>query len=189
VIHPISVRVMVAVLAVSLATPVFAAKWRSIPADSSLEFVVTFEGAESTGKFEIFSAELGFEAESIGTSSLRVIVDVRSATMSSADLDEAISEKTWFDSAAYPEASFNSTVMHQTEKQEFLAQGEVSIKGVVRELDLPLNISIEGDRMELSGKATLSRMDFGIGTGEWESDSSIAHAVDVRFKLLMQKAD
>jgi polyisoprenoid-binding protein YceI len=60
---------------------------------------------------------------------------------------------------------------------------------VVRELDLPLNISIEGDRMELSGKATLSRMDFGIGTGEWESDSSIAHAVDVHFNLLMQKAD
>ncbi len=150
---------------------------------------MTFEGAESIGKFEIFNAELGFEAESIDTSSLRVTVDVRSATMSSADLDEAISEKTWFDSAAYPEASFSSTMMHQTGKQEFLAQGAVSIKGVVRELDLPLKISIEGDQMELSGNVTLSRVDFGIGTGEWESDSSIAHAVDVRFKLLMQRVD
>ena len=188
-IHSISVRVMVAVLAVSLAAPVFAAKWRSIPADSSLEFVVTFEGAESTGKFEIFNAELGFEAERIDTSSLHVVVDVRSATMSSADLDEAISEKTWFDSAAYPQADFNSTMFRQTGKQEFLAQGEVSIKGVVQELDLQLNLSIRGDRLELSGNITLSRIDFGIGTGEWESDSSIAHAVDVRFKLLMQKVD
>lgn len=187
--HTISARVMIAMLAMSLAAPVFAATWRSVPADSSLEFVVTFEGAESTGKFETFSAELGFEAESIDTSWLRVIVDVRSATMSSADLDEAISEKTWFDSATYPQADFNSTMFRQTGKQEFLAQGQVSIKGVVRELLLPLNISIDGDRMELSGKVTLSRMDFGIGTGEWESDSSIAHAVDVRFKLLMQKAD
>jgi len=180
---------MIALLAVSLAAPAFAAKWRSIPADSSLEFVVTFEGAESTGKFEIFNAELGFDAESIATSPLRVIVDVRSATMSSPDLDAAISEKTWFDSAAYPQASFSSTMLRQTGKQEFLAQGEVSIKGVVRELDLPLNISIQGDRMELSGNVTLSRVDFGIGTGEWESDSSIAHAVEVRFKLLMQKVD
>jgi len=180
---------MVAVLAVTLAAPVYAAKWRSIPADSSLEFVVTFEGAESTGKFEIFNAELGFEAESIDTSSLRVIVDVRSATMSSADLDEAMSEKTWFDSAAYPQADFNSTMFRQTGKQEFLAQGQVSIKGVARELALPLTISIEGDQMELSGKVTLSRVDFGIGTGEWESDSSIAHSVDVRFKLLMHRVD
>jgi len=184
-----SVRVMIAVLAVSFATPIFAAKWRSIPADSSLEFVVTFESAESTGKFEIFNAELEFEAKRFDTSSLRVLVDVRSATMSSADLDEAMSEKTWFDSAAYPLASFSSTMMRQTGKQDFLAQGEVSIKGVAQKLDLPLNLAIEGDRMALSGNITLSRVDFGIGTGEWESDSSIAHAVDVRFKLLMQRVD
>jgi len=172
-----------------LAAPVFAAKWRSIPADSSLEFVVEFEGAESTGRFQVFDTEFEFEPEPGAASSLRVTVDIRSATMFSTDLDEAIAEATWFDSATFPEAGFDSTVVRQTGKREFLAQGKVTIKGVGRELDLPLNLFLNGDRMELNGNVTLSRMDFGIGTGEWEGDSSIAHAVKVRFKVLLQKVD
>jgi polyisoprenoid-binding protein YceI len=183
------VRLAVAVLALVLAAPAFAAKWRSMPTGSLLEFIVEFEGTESTGRFQSFDTELEFEPESGTASSLHVTVDVRSATMFSPDLDEAIAEATWFDSAAFPEARFDSNAVHQSGKREFLAQGKVAIKGVGRELNLPLNISVDGDRIELAGDVTLSRMDFGIGTGEWEGDSSIRHAVKVRFKVLMQKAN
>jgi polyisoprenoid-binding protein YceI len=188
-IHCIPTRLTVAAMALVLAAPVYAAKWRSIPTESLLEFVVEFEGAESAGRFQAFDTEFEFEPESGIASSLRVTVDVQSATMFSADLDEAIAEKTWFDSAAFPEAGFDSKVVHQTGKREFLAQGKVTIKGVGRELNLPLNVSLGGDHMELAGDVSLSRVDFGIGTGEWESDSSIGHAVKVRFKVLMQKVD
>jgi len=182
-------RLTIAVLALVLCAPVFAAKWRSIPTASLLEFVVEFEGAESTGRFQAFDAEFGFEPEAGTASSLRVTVDVRSATMFSADLDEAIAEATWFDSAAFPQAGFDSKVVHPVGKGEFLAQGKVTIKGAERELNLPVNVSLDGDHIELTGEVTLSRMDFGIGTGEWEDDSSIRHAVKVRFKVLMQRVN
>jgi polyisoprenoid-binding protein YceI len=182
-------RFGVAMLTMMIDAPAFAAQWRSIPAEGTLEFVVTFEGAEARGIFQIFGAELEFEPDSHTASSLRVTVDVRSATMSSADLDEAIAEKTWFDSATYPEANFSSKVIQQTGEQEFVAQGAVSIKGVERDLELPLHWSGDGSLRELSGSVTLSRVDFGIGTGEWQSDSSIGHAVQVIFKLMMERAD
>jgi polyisoprenoid-binding protein YceI len=154
-----------------------------------LEFVVEFEGAESTGRFQTFDTEFEFEPEAGTASSLRVTVDVGTATMFSADLDEAIAEATWFDSASFPKAGFDSKVIHQTGKREFLAQGKVTIKGVERDLNLPLNVSLDGDHIELTGEVTLSRTDFGIGTGEWEGNSSIGHAVKVRFKVFMQKAN
>jgi polyisoprenoid-binding protein YceI len=188
-IHRMPERLTVAVLALLLCAPVFAAKWRSVPTHSVLEFVVEFEGAESTGRFQAFDTEFEFEPEAGTASSLHVTVDVRSATMFSADLDEAIAEATWFNSAAFPEAGFDSKVVHPAGKGEFLVQGKVIIKGVERELNLPLNVSLDGNHIELAGDVTLSRTDFGIGTGEWEGDSSIGHAVKVRFKVLMQKVN
>jgi polyisoprenoid-binding protein YceI len=189
VIYSTSTKITVAVLVMMFAAPVYAAKWRSIAANSSLEFIVTFEGEESAGKFAAFDTVYEFEQGDATPSSLHVTVDVRSATLSSADLDEAMAEKTWFDSATYPVASFTANVAQLADGQEFLARGMVSIKGVERELDLPLHVSIEGNRMQMSGNVSLSRLDFGIGTGEWLSDSSIGHAVIVKFEVLLQKTD
>jgi polyisoprenoid-binding protein YceI len=188
-IHSTSTRSTIALLAMIFAAPLFAATWHSVPADSMLEFVVTFEGEESAGRFGVFQAEFEFEPERSTKSSLRVMVDVRSATMSSADLDEAIAEETWFDSAAFPMASFTADVSQLSENQTFLAKGKVTIKGVERDLDLPLNLSVEDDRIQMSGSVALSRLDFGIGTGEWLSDSSIGYPVLVRFKVTLQKTD
>ena len=188
-IHHPHVRLAVAVLALAFAAPAFAAKWRSIPSSSLLEFVVEFEGAESTGRFQEFDTEFEFHPESGTAASLRVTIDIRSATMFSADLDEAIAEAAWFNSAAFPQAGFDSKAIQQTGTGEFLVQGTVAIKGVEQELNLPLRVALEGERIELAGNVELSRMDFGIGIGEWASDSSIGHSVKVRFKVLMQKSD
>lgn len=180
---------MIAAVAVLIAVPANAEQWNSIPADSSLEFIVTFEGAESAGRFDSFAAEVEFDAEKGKPSALRVTVDVRSATLSSVELDEAIAEEAWFNSTAYPEANFTSKAIHQTGEQQFLAQGVVSIKGTKQELDLPLHVSIQGNIVELTGTVILSRADFGIGSGEWQSDSSISHRVGVRFRVFMQRAE
>jgi polyisoprenoid-binding protein YceI len=184
-----SMRVVVAVFAMILAAPVHAAKWRSIPAESSLEFVVTFEGEESVGRFGVFDTETEIDPENGNLRFLHVTVDVRSATLFSADLDEAIAEKAWFDSATYPEAGFTGGVAQPAESGKFVVNGKVTIKGVERELALPLQISIDGERMQLSGEVSLSRKDFAIGTGEWMDDSSIGYGINVRYKVLLQKTN
>lgn len=160
--------------------------WRSIPDDSRLEFVASYEGAEAPGKFSRFEVELDRDPDNGTPNSLRVDVDVTSASMGNPDIDEAISEPEWFDMKAFPNATFRSEQITLKSGHRYIAAGVVSIKGVNQPLSIPFEWNPMGQKGEMKGAVTLARVDFDIGSGEWASDSSIGHEVLVRFTISLQ---
>ena len=59
------------------------------------------------------------------------------------------------------------------------APGKLTIRGVTRDLRLPLTIRPAGDGLELSGSTSFKRLDFGIGAGWAEREY---RAFDIPFK-------
>ena len=148
-----------------------------------LEFITRFEGEEAPGRFSRFEAEVITEPGSALPISIRVTVDVTSATMGSPDLDDGISEPEWFDFSAYPQATFTSDHIRQAADAGYLADGELRLKDVSRKLKLSFDWQLKGERAVMSGNTEVSRLDFNIGTGEWSDTTSIAETVLVRFSL------
>jgi polyisoprenoid-binding protein YceI len=168
---------------------VCARHWQKVPDQGQLGFIVKFEGAEAAGEFEQFDVELRFDPDDLSDSSLLVEVSITSANMQNGEINEAIAAREWFDFARFPRARFISNKIVAGEDSEYVVEGTLLLKGVSRTVTLDFTWSQEGCCARMSGALTLSRVDFGIGSGEWQSDSSIGHSVDVHFQLELISSD
>jgi polyisoprenoid-binding protein YceI len=182
--HP--VRCTLALLAAMLSTHLYAASWRSVQDQSQLEFIASYEGAEAPGRFNRFDVLVSIDPSSLAVRSLLVDVDISSASMGNDDIDEAIAQTEWFNVQAYPHARFRSEQVRAVNDSEYVAEGVVSIKGVSKPISVPFRWRSHDQEAKLTGSLVLSRVDFGIGSGEWEADTPIGHEVQVRFGIALK---
>jgi len=155
---------------------------------SQLQFITRFEGEEAPGLFKRFEAEVITDPETSQPQSIRVKVDVTSASMGSPDLDEGIAGPEWFDFSSHPQATFISDEIEPASGAGYVAQGVLQIKGVEQKLTLAFDWQQQEEKAFLSGEAELSRLAFQIGSGEWSDTTSIADEVLVSFSLSLAEA-
>lgn len=177
-------RILLAVLAL-LTGNALADSYRSVSPGSQLRFTSWFEGEAAQGEFGRF--EVGVETEPVTglPESIRVAVDVSSATMGSPELDDGMAEPEWFDFAAFPQASFESEVIQAVSGSEYLAAGKLRIKGVEKAASFSFEWQSHGTTASMSGATELSRLAFNIGSGEWSDTSSIKDKVLVSFEVAL----
>lgn len=169
--------------------PAECAGWQSVPAGSTLGFEVRYEGTPAEGKFDRFSVCVSPTLDSRRPTRLSVRIDVRSADMDSAELNEAIHAPEWFHSGQYPEATFISGNIERNQDGTLVASGELTLKGIRRPVRVPLEWLPDAEGARLTGAVTVNRTDFDIGTGDWSGDGPIAHAVVVRFSIGLAPAE
>lgn len=162
--------------------------WQSVAGESKLQFVASFEGAPAPGAFRQFSVCLDFDAEQPGTGRLEVWIDIASADMDSADINQAIAGPEWFDAMQFPRAHYLSEEIEPGDSSAFVAHGRLSLKGVEREVSVPFGWQVDGADRKMAGELTLRRSDFEIGVGEWAGDDSIGVDVTVRFEVTLRTA-
>ena len=66
------------------------------------------------------------------------------------------------------------------------ATGQLNIKGQVRPVVVPVQISQAQGLSTASGQFKLKRLDFKVGDGDWRDTSIVADEVEVRFKLALR---
>ena len=164
-----------------------AADWKMDSAASRLEFAATFEKVAAPGVFREFDTRLRFDADKPAEGRLDVTIVVKSADMSNADVNKAISGAEWFDFARFPRAEFHATEIRRTAAGRYLARGQLSLKGVQQAVEVPFGWSETGDAAKMEGEFVVKRSPFGIGTGEWTSTSVIGPDVTIKFSVRLRK--
>jgi polyisoprenoid-binding protein YceI len=91
----------------------------------------------------------------------------------------------WFDSAHFPQASFQSTAIKASGAGKFDVGGKLVIKGWSQDAVVPVVLTQSGGQSVASGSFTLKRLAFKIGAGEWADPSLVADDVVVKFKLTL----
>lgn len=155
----------------------------SEPENSRLEFIARYEDQELAGRFRRFSAEL--EQDTSTGLPIRLIVDVDtgSADMNDRDINDELKQDAWFDSISFPAARFESTAIRQIDAQRFVAEGQLTLKGVPQPVEVPFAWHEGSEGYSMSGELILSRLAWGIGSGEWADDGAIADDVRVSFEV------
>ncbi|MDF0541475.1 cytochrome b/b6 domain-containing protein [Sphingobium sp. H39-3-25] len=138
-------------------------------------------GAETiNGSFSRWTAKIAMDPEHAETADIRVEIDLASASVGDATQDGMLSGDDFFGVAAHPRAVFTAKGAERT-GAGYVARGTLSLKGVSAPQTIRFTLAGTGDTRTVSGKATITRTRFGVGTGESAAELSPSVAVDFRF--------
>lgn len=155
-----------------------AADWRASEG-SRLGFEASAQGEAFQGGFSRFEARIRFDPDALADSRFEVDIELASVDSRNVERDEMLADPAFFDSASQPQARYIAETFVRLEDGRFRAEGELSLRGVTRPVPLVFSWWREEGRAMLKGEAVLNRIDFGVGSGEWEDANAIAHEVRV----------
>jgi polyisoprenoid-binding protein YceI len=162
-----------------------AAQQKLIPTQSELSFIAKQMGVPINGHFKKFDAQVNFDATKLATSKVAFTVDMGSATLGSPEMDSDLPNATWFNTPKFPQATFTSTSFKALGAGKFEVAGQLSIKGQVQAVQVPLGMTQTGAVTVATGVLPIKRLAFKVGDGEWADTSMVADDVQVKFKLAL----
>jgi polyisoprenoid-binding protein YceI len=175
----------VALLAL-VAMPAVAADYVQAPG-SALAFGGMYQGEPFSGRFPGFATTLSFDPQQPAAAKLDVTIPLATATTANADYDGELRGAAFFDSAKFPQAHYRATGFRSLGGNQYAADGTLSLHGV----DKPVTLTFTwtpGAQPVLAGKATVRRLDFGVGGGDWADTSLIPNEIAISTKVLLAPA-
>jgi polyisoprenoid-binding protein YceI len=152
---------------------------------SGITFVSKQMGAPSEGRFGKFSARITFDPAKPEQGRAQIDVDLTSIDAGSADANEEVNSKVWFNTREFPTARFVAPSLKPLGGGRYEATGKMTIKGKTRDVVAPFTAKIDGNTAVLEGSIPIQRLQYGIGDGVWADTSVVADEVQVRFRFTL----
>ncbi|MEX0645843.1 MAG: YceI family protein [Parvularculaceae bacterium] len=154
-------------------------EWTVDMTTSRLGFSASQTGKPFEGQFEKFDAKIAFDPADLSKSSIDVAIDMTSAKTGDRQRDQALPGSDWFKTKDFPTARFAATEVEEAGEGRYIAHGSLTIRDATKPIDLPFSLEINGDAAHAQGEATLMRVDFGVGQGEFATDEFVGLEVRV----------
>lgn len=120
------------------------------------------------GEFRQYSGDLSLDLQDLTRSQITGEIDVASIETHEAQRDEHLRSADFFDVASHPKITFVSRRIERLEDDEFRVIGDLTIRGVTREVELEAEFMgvhkdpWGGQRTGCSVQGSISRKDFGL---------------------------
>ncbi len=161
------------------------AQQKLVPAQSEITFALKQMGVPVEGRFKKFDAQIAFDPAKPQTGTIAFTVDIASATMGSPEPDAELPKAEWFNTAKFPQATFQSSSIKALGGGKFEVAGKLAIKGASQDTVIPVTLSANGATTMANGGFILKRLTYRIGEKEWADTSMVADDVQVKFKLAL----
>jgi polyisoprenoid-binding protein YceI len=161
------------------------AQQKLVPAQSEIVFVSKQMGVPVEGRFKRFDAQISFDPAKPETGKVAFTVDIASASLGAPESDAELPKASWFNTAKFPQATFQSTSIKGLGGGKFEVTGKLGIKGSQRDVVVPLTLTQSGPTTLAIGTFPIKRLAFKIGENEWADTSMVADDVQVKFKLAL----
>ena len=149
------------------ATAISTGTWALDPTHTEIGFTVRHLMSKVRGKFETFEGTV-VTADDVTDSRVDVSVDLSSINTGTADRDNHLRSSDFFEVETHPTMTFASTGVVEKAPGELVVQGDLTIKGVTKPLELAVEVLGEGGdpwggtRIGVEATGLLSRKEFGI---------------------------
>ena len=169
-------------------TDVHAASWQVDMPKSALGYVVIWDKEPFKGEFKTWTADIEFDPLDLAHAKASVVIGIASMVSEDPENDKYRNGPNGLDASRFAQARFVTKSFRAAGNGRYEAVADLSIHGVTKEVRLPFALAITGNTAHMTGELTLSRVDYGIGTGsvfgiDWASERSVAHAVKVTIDL------
>ena len=180
----VSLSALIIALAATFTSPSNAVEYRQIVLEkSTIGFTSKQMNVPVEGRFTRFDAQMAFDPAKADAAKLSFTVDIASIDAGGKDANTEVVGKPWFNTAAFPQASFVADKIKALGGDRFEVSGKLTIKGRTQPLTLTVTHKAEAGQGVFEGSFALKRTDFGIGDGPWADGSIVAADVQVRFRI------
>ncbi len=185
-------------------TPVVANKYKAIPAESTIDWSGSKPTGTHTGTITIESGAISVKEGKIESGSF--LIDMNTITVTDlesgkgkedleAHLKGTVEEKKdhFFNVADHPNAAFEVTGVSEADGHTIL-KGNLTIKGIKKNISFPVSVSEEGDIMTLTSETfTINRTDWGVNYGSKTifdnlGDKFVSDDIELKVTLKASKA-
>jgi len=171
-----------ATLATGLGLPLWGQAATLVPAGSEVTFVAKQIGVPLDGRFRKFDAQIALDPKQPQAGKVSFGIDLGSVAINP-ETDAELLKPEWFGTAKFPRATFVSSAIKPVGNGRYDVTGKLTIKGVSRDLTVPVQLAASGAQTVATGGFTLQRLAFKVGEGDWADTSVVANDVQVKFKL------
>lgn len=165
-------------------------KWAIDTAHSEVLFKVRHLVISTvTGKFDKFEGSMSASADDFSDAEIEFSADANSVNTNNADRDAHLKSAEFFDAANHPKIMFRSRNVRKTGDNEYVVNGDLTIRGVTKNIDLqveyggstkdPWGNTKAG--FEISGK--VNRKEFGLTWNALTESGGMVVADEVKLQL------
>jgi polyisoprenoid-binding protein YceI len=166
-------------------------EWEIDPAHSAINFTIKHFFTPVDGTFEDYDATVMFNPDDLENSMIDVTIPVTSINTRNDRRDGHLQSEDFFNAAQWPNISFESSSIESRGDNEFVAIGELTIRDVTREFELPFTLlgMMDNPMQEnttvagIVANAQLMRTDFGVGVGDWAATAVVGDEVNIQLNL------
>ena len=151
---------LVALFLLSIPAMVFSQTWK--PYNYEISFQIKNAGLTVTGRFTGLKTNLIFNEADLAKSSLSASVEVATIKTGIDKRDRDLQAENYFNTDKYKLIEVKSTKLYKKGAQ-YAGMFNVTIKGVTKQVEIPFEVSKNGNDAEFKGSFKLNRRDFGVG--------------------------
>lgn len=153
------------------------------PEKSAIAFTYEQMGVAVDGKFRRFSSQLQFDPARPTAARAQFTVELASVDTGAAEGDQEVAGKEWFNTRAFPSATFVSSGVRPLGGNRYEVAGRLTIKGHTQEILVPASFTAQGNSGVFDGTFTIRRGDFAVGEGSWAKFDIVANNVRIKFRI------
>ena len=158
--------------------------WEVDYSASYIKFTADQAGAPFEGVWEQWQAVMQFDAQQLDKSAFNVTIDTTQVNSQDQERDGYILGEDFFDTTVFKTATFTATEFEAQSDAEFTSNARLSIKGLSKAVLFTFSVKYQGDSVELLGSASLDRLAWNVGTGDWTDTSWVGQDVAVSVKVV-----
>lgn len=173
-----------AALVALMVAPARAADYVQAPG-STLAFASKYDGEVFSGKFGNFNTTLNFDPAKLTTAKLDVSIGLVGTRTGNDDRDSTLQSSEFFSVAKFAQARYTASKFRALGGNQYAADGNLTLRGVTKPVTLTFTWT-PGAQPVLTGRATVKRLDFGVGDGDWADTDTIPNEVAISTKVVLK---
>jgi polyisoprenoid-binding protein YceI len=162
-----------------------AVEYNAVQADkSTVSFAYRQMGVAMDGQFRRLAAQLAFDPAKPAAARASIDIDLAGIDVGSAEANEEVAGKLWFNTKAFPTARFVATAVKPQGGNRYDVAGKLTIKGHTLDVVAPATVTVQNGSAAFDGSFQIKRLDYAIGEGMWADLGTVANEITIKFHIL-----
>jgi polyisoprenoid-binding protein YceI len=168
-------------------------KWILDPTHSELGFKIKHLMITNvSGSFKTFQAEAKTQDDDFRTAKISLTVDINSVFTNNEQRDAHLRNSDFFETEKYPQLKFVSTRLEETDDNNFVLYGELTLKGVTKQVKLDVEYGTlakdpwGSERAGFSVTGKIRRSDWGLNFNSVLETGGVALSDEVKISAEIQ---
>ncbi len=153
------------------------------PLDSAttIRFYVNNFGLKVSGTVAGIKGSIQFDEKNLANASLNLTAQVATVSTGIALRDDHLKGRGYFDLKQFPQMRFtSSSVTRDPATGNYVAAGQLSIKGTTRDIRLPFSVLRTGEVLQFNCTFEIDRTSFGVGGGSLSLSDNVKIEAHIR---------